>query len=160
VEAAFRTDVTEFGWGIRAVIATLSPVTIFPESDYPFQALTGQIIAAFYEVHRTLGHGFLEPVYRRALTVELLYQGMTVEQEVPFEVVHRGVIVGNYRADQIVESSILLEVKAGSLLDPAAPAQLLNYLKVSGLSVGLILHFGPRPSVKRIIASRGQIENL
>jgi GxxExxY protein len=74
--------------------------------------------------------------------------------------VHRGVIVGNYRADQIVESSILLEVKAGSLLDPAAPAQLLNYLKVSGLSVGLILHFGPRPSVKRIIASRGQIENL
>lgn len=132
----------------------------FPESDYPLQALTGRIIASFHAVHHTLGYGFLEPVYRKALAVELEYRGLTVAQEVPFEVLYRGVTVGNYRVDLIVESSVVVETKSGLLLDPVAPAQLLNYLKVSGLPVGLVLHFGPRPDVKRIVASRGRLENL
>lgn len=134
---------------------------VFPECDYPLQQLTGRIIGAFLDVHRAFGYGFLESVYRRALGVELAYRGIAVAQEVPYEIVHRGVPVGIYRADMVAESIIVLETKTGLLLDPVAPGQLLNYLRASALPVGLVLHFGPRASVKRVVASRaGVIENL
>ena len=99
------------------------------------------------------GYGFLESVYRRALAVELRHRGIAVAEEVRYEVRHRGVAVGLYKADLVAESSVVLETKTGLSLDPVAPAQLLNYLRVSGLSVGLILHFGPRPIVKRLVVS-------
>lgn len=125
----------------------------FPESEYPLQFLTGRIIAGFREVYHTLGYGFVEPVYRRALTVELQYRGLIVAQEVPYEVVYRGVPVGLYRADQVVEEQVIIEVKTGRLLDPTASTQLLNYLKASGHTVGLVLYFGPKPTIKRVVNS-------
>ena len=128
--------------------------------DHPHYALTGLIIGAFLEVHGSLGYGFVEPVYRRALAVELQYRGARVRQEVGYEVFHRGVPVGFYRADLVVDSSVVVEMKAGLLLDPVAPVQLLNYLKVSRLPVGLLLHCGPRPGIKRLVASRGRIEKV
>jgi GxxExxY protein len=126
----------------------------FPEREYPEQRLTGKIIASGYAVFRSFGFGFLESVYRRALTVELRHLGVVVAEEVPYELFHRGVSVGFYRADLVVESSIMVETKTGLVPDAFAPTQLLNCLCAAQLSVGLIVHFGPRGvSVKRVIAS-------
>lgn len=128
-----------------------------PEHDYPRQQLTGRIIAAFLYVHRALGYGFSESVYRRALAVELQFRGIAVGQEVQFEVVHRGVVVGVYRADLVAESCVVLETKTGLVLDPVTPAQTLSYLRASRLEIGLILHFGPRPTVKRMVMSEATV---
>jgi len=125
----------------------------YPEQDYPHQALTGKIIASSHAVAREFGFGFLEAVYRRALAVELRYRGVSIDQEVPFELFHRGVPVGTYRADLIAES-VLIETKTGYLLDPTAPSQLLNCLCAARLTLGLLVYFGPAGvQVKRMIKS-------
>jgi len=116
--------------------------------------LSEKVIGAFYEVYNALGFGFLEAAYRKAMAVHLTSRGIVVAQEVPFELTHLGVPIGHYRADLIVEQRIVVEAKTGSTLDAFAAAQVINYLKVSGLSVGLILHFGPKPSFKRVVATR------
>jgi GxxExxY protein len=130
------------------------------EKAYPCHALTGRIIGAFFDVYKARGFGFVEAVYRRSLAVELDFRGIPAAQEVAFELLHRGVSVGYYRADLIVDSSIIVEVKTGFLMDPMAPVQLLNYLKAATLEVGLVLHFGPKPRIKRVVASRPGVENL
>jgi GxxExxY protein len=124
----------------------------YRESDYPLQDLTGRIIAAFLDVHRTHGYGFLESVYRKALAIELEHRGLLVEQLARYELFHRGRPIGIYEADLVAERSVILEAKTG-LMDPVAQAQLLNYLRASRLQVGLVLHFGPRPIIKRVVSS-------
>jgi len=104
-----------------------------------------------YNVHTALGVGFAEPVYANALSVALQNAGLRVEREVPFEVVFRGVVVGRYRADLIVESKVVVETKALNRLDLSGTAQLRNYLRASGLSVGLLLNFGTTAEYKRVI---------
>jgi len=121
------------------------------DGRFPHQELSAKVIGAFYEVYNTLGYGYLESVYKRALAVELSYLGLPIQQEVGFEVSHRGVPVGTYRADIIVSSSLIVEAKAGAHLDPNAAAHILNYLKTSRLRVGLVLHFGPKPVIKRVV---------
>ena len=118
--------------------------------DYPYHDLTGEIIGAAYAVHNAKGFGFLEKVYRRALVVELAHRGISSEYEVSFPLYYRGVAIGLYRADLIAESRVVVEVKTGFHLDPAVVPQTLNYLKASGLSVGLVLYFGPSVKVKRV----------
>jgi GxxExxY protein len=124
-----------------------------PDADYPLQDLTGQIIEAFLQVHHTFGYGFLESVYRKALAVELQRRGISIGQLVRYELTYCGVPVGTYEADLVVEQSVIVETKTGLVLDPVAQAQVLNYLKASHLPVGLVLHFGPRPVVKRVVRS-------
>jgi GxxExxY protein len=123
-------------------------------AEYPDAEFTERIIGGFFAVHHDLGFGHIEAPYRRALAVELQYLGLAVQQEVAFELVYRGVPIGSYRADLIVESKIIVETKAGASLDPSASAQVLTYLKASGLEVGLILHFGPKPAIKRVVLSK------
>ena len=127
-----------------------------PDQHHQHAELTGRVIASAYRVHRQLGFGFLESVYRRALAAELRCLGMDVMTEVPYDVVYRGVTVGMYRADLVPEGKVIVEVKTGAKPDPTAKAQLLNYLKVSGLQVGLILHFGPELQIKRLVFTPGQ----
>jgi GxxExxY protein len=126
-----------------------------PEESLVENALSRQVIGVFYDVYNELGFGFLETVYRRALAVECRYRGIPVAEEVPFELRHRGVSIGFYRADVIVDDRIVVETKTGARVDPFAPAQVLNYLKAAQLEVGLVLHFGPRPEFTRVVASRG-----
>ncbi|MDB5071339.1 MAG: hypothetical protein JWM87_2450 [Candidatus Eremiobacteraeota bacterium] len=123
----------------------------FSDADFPDQNLSGLVIAAGYAVHQAFGYGFLESVYKKALVVELRHKGAAVDQEVRFDLTHRGVNVGVYRADVIVEGRIIIEVKTGLLPDPVAGGQLLNYLAASHLTLGLLLHFGPRLEIKRVI---------
>ena len=116
--------------------------------------LTGKIIGSAYYVHRGFGFGFLEAVYRRALAVELAFQGVRVVEEAPYELYHRGVSVGFYRADLVAERQVIVEVKTGLVLDPVSKPQLLNYLRAADLSLGLVIHFAPTGAViKRVVAS-------
>jgi GxxExxY protein len=113
--------------------------------------LTHGIIGAFYEIYRRLGYGYFEAVYQRALPIELAFRGLKAEREVPLTVRYRGELVGEYRADLIVEGKVIVETKAGERIIQAHEMQLLNYLSTTGLRVGLILNFGPRPSFRRLL---------
>ena len=113
--------------------------------------LTHSVIGGMYAVHTALGVGFVEAVYANALAVVLQSAGLVVEREVPFEVVFRGTIVGRYRADLVVERKIIVETKALHRLDVGGTVQLRNYLRASGLCVGLLLNFGATPEHKRVI---------
>jgi GxxExxY protein len=115
--------------------------------------ITQQVIEAFYEVYNSLGYGFLESVYSRALAVELRRRGLRADREVAITVRYKREDVGVYRADLLVEARVIVEVKASRLLDPSAYSQLVHYLKATGLEVGVLLHFAPDPSFKRVILS-------
>ena len=109
----------------------------FPEDDFPLQALTGTIIASAYHVFQEFGYGFRESVYRRALAAELRYRGVRVDEEVPYDLFHRGELIGRYRADTVAELRVIVETNTGPLPDPDAPAQLLNYLWAAKIGLGL-----------------------
>ena len=131
--------------------------TSFSKLDYPHQQLTGEIIGSAHHVDREFGFGFLESVYRRALTVELRYRGVEVAEEVPYELFHRGVSVGLFKADLLARATVMVEAKTGLVPDPVAPAQLLNCMCSARITVGLVVYFGPRGvEVKRVIASQAQ----
>lgn len=111
--------------------------------------LSKKIIAAAYNVHNELGHGFLERVYKNALAIELEEAGLKCSREVPLKVSYHNRIVGDYYADIIVEDKIVVEVKAVNKLDSIHEVQLVNYLKATGLNVGLLINFGQSVEVKR-----------
>ena len=116
--------------------------------------LTSGIIECFFAVYNGLGFGMLESVYRHALVVELTQHGLDARQEVPVDVIYRGVEVGHFRLDVLVENKVAVEVKATELLSPTASRQLLNYLRASDLDVGLLLHFGPAARFHRLVSPR------
>ena len=108
------------------------------------EELTGAIIGAAMEVHRALGPGFLESVYRRAFEEEMSARGMCFEREKPLEVRYRGVQVGCFQADFLVARRVIVELKAAKGLSEVDEAQVINYLKASGIRVGLLFNFGER----------------
>ena len=116
--------------------------------------ITGEIIAAFYAVYNELGYGFVESVYIRALAIELFQRRMNVAREVPVTVYYKGVTVGTYRADLVVADTVVVEVKAGDHAAASDRPQLINYLRSSGKEVGLLLHFGPKAVLKRVIHTK------
>jgi len=118
--------------------------------------LTERIIAAFYRVHNTLGWGFLEKVYHNALLHELGKRGLPVETKKRYDVFYDRVLVGEYFADVVAEGLVILELKSVEQLATAHEAQLLNYLKASGVQVGLLLNFGPKPQLRRKAYDHGQ----
>ena len=115
-------------------------------------ALSEDIIGAAFEVSNILGAGFLEKVYENALNVELNLSGMKTLQQAPLKVLYKEELVGNYIADILVENELIIEVKAVKELDKVHIAQCLNYLKITGLKLCLLLNFGkPRVEIKRIV---------
>jgi len=121
------------------------------DSKYKHSELTDLIIAVFYEVYNELGFGFLESVYRKSLCLALLQKGVSVEQEVPVAVFFRGQNVGDFRADLVVNRTILLELKTAEQIIAAHESQVLHYLRSTALELGLILNFGPKPQVRRLL---------
>jgi GxxExxY protein len=103
---------------------------------------TSVIIGAAFEVHSQLGYGFLERVYQRALQVELVRRGAAAEIERRIQVQYKGVVVGDYDADLIVDSCVAVEIKVASQYDKRDEAQLLNELKATGIKVGMLVNFG------------------
>ncbi|MDR3578334.1 MAG: GxxExxY protein [Oryzomonas sp.] len=113
--------------------------------------LTDKIIGAFYNVYNVLGSGFLEKVYENALAIEFKKYGLSVSQQERVKVYYEGVQVGDYFADIIVDSLVILELKAAESLRNEHFAQLTNYLKATDMEVGLLLNFGKKPEFKRIV---------
>jgi GxxExxY protein len=111
--------------------------------------ITEKILKGFYEVYNELGRGFLESVYENALTLLLKEYGLSVKTQEELNVRFHGQLVGVFRADMIVEGKVLLELKAVRSLDAVHEAQLLNYLKATGIEIGLLLNFGNTPEFKR-----------
>jgi GxxExxY protein len=116
--------------------------------------VTDRVIGCAIEVHRALGPGLLERAYLLALCAELAYEGIDFERERSVPLQHRGVDVGTYIPDLIVERKAIIEVKAVPNLDPIFTAQLLTYLRITNLHVGLLLNFN-RPKlmdgIKRVV---------
>lgn len=115
--------------------------------------MTERILNAFYGVYHEHGYGFAEQVYSRSMVVELQSRGLALAREVPTQILYKGVQVGLHKADLIVDRKILVEIKANLILTGADERQVLNYLKATGLEVGLLLNFGPKPSFRRMIFS-------
>jgi GxxExxY protein len=126
------------------------------DDEHPSKLLhrevTEKIIGAAFEVHRELGYGFLERVYQRALQVELLRAGVSAEIEKRVQVKYKGVVVGEYDADLIVDGCVAVELKVTPQYDKREEAQLLNELKATGIKVGLLVNFGrAKVEYKRLV---------
>ena len=106
------------------------------------EALTHAIIGAAMRVHNELGPGYLESVYQNALCWELRLLRCTVERERRLNVRYRQLLVGQFVADIVVDELVLIETKAVQALVEAHEAQVLSYLKTTGLRVGLLINFG------------------
>ena len=101
-----------------------------------------KVIGAAMAVHRHFGPGYLEEVYKNAMMVELEAAGLRSEKEIPIAVAYKGVRVGDYRADIVVENCLILELKAVTALNAAHEAQLVNYLSATEIDDGLLINFG------------------
>lgn len=117
--------------------------------EFKHKDLSEKIIKAFYTVYNTLGYGFLEKVYRNAMTIEIQKLGLNVVPESKITVYYQNQIVGEYFADLVVEDTIIVELKATSTLSEDHKAQLLNYLKATSYEVGLLFNFGPKAEFAR-----------
>ena len=114
--------------------------------------ITYAINGAVFEVNRILGAGFLEKVYENALLFELKRRGLKAKNQVPIKVSYKDNVVGEYIADILVEETVIVEVKTVEKLDNVHEAQLLNYLKATGIRVGLLVNFKhPKAEIKRMV---------
>ena len=106
--------------------------------------LTRRIIAAAMKVHSTLGNGFQEVIYQRALEIEFPYHNLTFEREKEMSIFYRGQEIGTRRVDFFVENIIMVELKAVIQLEDAHLAQAMNYLEAYNMEIGLLINFGAK----------------
>lgn len=113
-------------------------------SELLFKEEYYEIVNAAIQVRKTLGYGFLEKVYENALLIELRKRGLTAQQQKPISVFYEGQVVGDFYADILVNDQIILELKVGEAIAKEHIAQILNYLKATGIRLGILLNFGPK----------------
>lgn len=114
--------------------------------------ITYAINGAVFEVNRVLGPGFLEKVYENALLQELKERGLEARSQAPIKVSYKGSVVGEYFADILVEEKVIVEIKTVDSLGRAHEAQVLNYLKATGVHIGLLVNFRqPKAEIKRMV---------
>jgi len=125
----------------------------YSKEAYPLQEETRTVIGLCMEVHRNLGRGFLEAVYKDALQYELLQKNISFEREKKFEINYKGVVLPHYYfADFIVYGNIIVEVKAQQGIVDEHYKQVLNYLAISKCQIGLLINFGENSlKFKRLI---------
>jgi GxxExxY protein len=130
------------------------------EFDNKLNLITEKIIGCAFEVSNVLGCGFVEKVYERALVHELRMIGLDVKPQYSINVYYKGMLVGEFFADILVEKCVLVELKALGNLESIHQAQCLNYLKASGVNLCLLINFGkPKVEVRRIILSQSADEH-
>jgi GxxExxY protein len=122
--------------------------------------ITEKIIGAFYQVVYELGVGFLESVYERAMVLLLRELGLKAERQVRILVYFRGTVVGDYRADLLVEGVVIVEFKVARIIDPAHEAQFHNHLHACPVEVGLLLRIDEKPEVRRVILTNDRKHHL
>jgi GxxExxY protein len=128
---------------------------LFKEESY-------KIVGACFEVYREKGCGFLEPVYQECLDIELRLQGILYVAQQPLALTYKNLLLrSTYVPDFICYDKIVLEIKTAKELTDEHRAQLLNYLKATGLKLGLLVNFGhyPKAEVERIVAKKGRYAN-
>ena len=124
----------------------------YPGDKYPSKELTKQIIGVAMEVHSHLGSGFPENVYEEAMVVEFELRGINFERQKSFDVLYKGVKVKQFICDILIDGQVLVELKSIKNLTDIEMAQVLNYLKATGLRIGLLFNFGAKSlEWKRII---------
>jgi len=117
--------------------------SIYDPVKYPFQEEIDKILKICVEVHKILGKGMLEVVYKDALELEFKNAGIDFEREKNYEINYKGVILPHkYFADFVVMNNIILEIKASNAVAETFGKQILNYLTISKCKVGLIINFG------------------
>lgn len=127
------------------------------EPDAALRALTNRIIGCAIAVHKQVGPGFPEAVYQRAMELEMVAGGLKVQAQAPIRVLFRGEIVGEGRADFIVEELVVVELKAVDALHPVHAQQVLSYLRATGLPLGLLFNFNETKLInglRRIAATK------
>jgi len=125
-------------------------ITMITADKYYLHAeLTDKIIACAYDVYNQLGVGFSEKVYENAMMIKIAQKNLTAVQQVPVNVFFEKQLVGEYFPDLLVENKVIVELKAVSTLSKAHEAQLVNYLKATGIKVGLLFNFGEKLKIVR-----------
>ena len=128
-----------------------SPLALPPD----LEDLAAALVDSAFKVHRTLGPGLLESVYESCVCIELTRRGISYERQAPMPLVYEGVNVdGGFRLDLLVERSVVLEIKAVEKLMPIHQSQVLTYLRLTNLRLGLLINFNVlmfREGVKRIV---------
>ena len=120
--------------------------------DIIYKDLSYKIVELALEVHNELGCGFLEKVYENALMILLEREGLSAKQQAPADVYFQGKVVGQYFADILVDNKVILELKTVDAISDVHKAQVLNYLRATGIKLGLILNFAkPRFEYKRLV---------
>jgi len=122
---------------------------ITADKNYLHAELTDKIIACAYDVYNQLGVGFSEKVYENAMMIKIAQKNLTAVQQVPVNVFFEKQLVGEYFPDLLVENKVIVELKAVSTLSKAHEAQLVNYLKATGIKVGLLVNFGEKLKIVR-----------
>jgi GxxExxY protein len=122
------------------------------KEEYKYSELTGAIIGCAMKVHTTLGNGFQEVIYQRALELEMKEQGISFKREYEMPIFYRQQQIGVRRVDFPVQETVSVEIKAITALESIQLAQAINYLEAYGLEVGLLINFGVKSlEYKRLI---------
>lgn len=130
------------------------------DEKYKYSDITEKIIGCAMEVHRSLGNGFQEVIYQRALAIEMELRGLSFSREHEMDIFYREQKIGNRRVDFFVEGKIMVELKAVVQLEDVHLAQAINYLEAYGLEIGLLINFGNTSlQFKRVMKSKGNIKN-
>ena len=123
--------------------------------DYKYKETTGLIIGAAMEVHKSLGNGFQEVIYQRALKIEFIHSNIDFKREFEMPIYYRGNHIGTHRVDFLINDLISVEIKAVIRLEDVHLAQAINYLEAYNIEVGLLINFGSRSLVfKRLFNSK------
>ena len=130
------------------------------EENLKHSEITGLILKAFFNVYNNLGYGFLEKVYENAMLIELRKLGLECTSQLPIKVYYEDQLVGDYVADIFVEELVIVELKAIEKLAPIHEIVLVNYLKGTGIEVGLLLNFGLVPQHKRKVLTKEYLKKL
>lgn len=126
------------------------------DSSLKHQELTESLLRHFYAVYNELGYGFEEHIFENAFEIVLRNEDVPLQRQSPVKVHYLGHLVGDFRADMIVDDRVLVELKAAEAIDDSHIAQTLNYLKATGIEVGLIFNFGPRATFRRLLFNRNR----
>ena len=136
----------------------LSNKPISADKKLIYADLTYQIRGAIFNVYNTLGFGHKEQVYQKALAKEFEEQKISFKREASLNVEYRDEVVGNYRPDFIVDDKVILELKSVEFMPKTFETQLLQYLKTTGFSLGLLINFGtPRLDIRRLVWTGGHL---
>ncbi len=125
------------------------------EKEYKYSDITRKIIGAAMKVHSTLGNGFQEVIYQRALAIEMAEQGLAFQRELEMQIYYRGQEIGTRRVDFLVEDKVMVELKALTVMEDVHLAQAINYLEAYNLEIGLLINFGAKSlEFRRVINSK------